>query len=68
MEPDGSGGYFIRFAGHAGFSYRLERTPDLSQSIPWPIILTTNAPTSGLIEFHDASPPAGQSFYRVRQP
>ena len=63
VAPDGSGGYFIRFAGHAGFTYRLQRAASLSG--PWPTIATNTAPASGLLEFHDTSPLPGQAFYRV---
>jgi hypothetical protein len=66
FAPDGTGGYFIRFAGHAGFAYRLERDTSLTGS--WPTIATTNAPASGLVELHDPSPLTGQAFYRAASP
>ena len=66
LAPDGGGGYFIRFAGHADLSYRLLRASDPSG--PWPGIATNSAPPSGLVEFHDTLPPPDRAFYRVRCP
>lgn len=66
LLPDGNGGYFLRFAGHAGFTYRLERATNLTGS--WPTIDTQTAPASGIVELHDPSPPAGQAFYRTASP
>jgi hypothetical protein len=64
--PDGSGGYFIRCAGHAGYTYQLQRTPNVTG--PWSAIATNSAPPSGLVEFHDLFPLTGQGFYRVLAP
>ena len=66
LTPDGMGGYSIRFAGHAGLAYRLQRAPGVTG--PWPDIATNTAPVSGLVEFHDATPLPGQAFYRTVQP
>jgi len=66
IVPDGSGGYFIRFKGIPELTYRLQRAADLSG--PWPAIATNTAPPSGLLEFHDTTPLAGQAFYRTVQP
>jgi hypothetical protein len=66
FAPDSSGGDFIRFAGHAGFTYQLERAPSVTG--PWANIATNVAPPSGLVEFHDTNAPPGQAFYRVVQP
>jgi hypothetical protein len=66
IVPEGSGGYFIRCAGHAGFIYRLQRDTSLTGS--WPTIDTQTAPASGLVEFHDTPPLPGQAFYRTASP
>ena len=65
VEPDGAGGYFLRFNGIPGTAYRFERATTLTG--PWdPSVQVQTAPTSGRVEFRDASPPPGQAFYRVR--
>jgi hypothetical protein len=66
IEPDGGNGYFIRFTGGPGFTYRLERAEHLTG--PWPDLATNTAPAAGLVEFHDPTPPAGGAFYRTVQP
>jgi hypothetical protein len=66
FTADGSSGYFVRFAGHAGFNYRLLRATAVTG--PWFSIATNTAPASGLVEFHDISPLPGQAFYRTLTP
>jgi hypothetical protein len=66
LAPDGSGGFFIRCAGRAGLSYRLQRAA--SVGAPWSGIATNTAPPSGYLEFHDSTPLAGQAVYRAVQP
>ncbi len=66
LASDGSGGYFIRYDGFPGYSYRLLRAASLSG--PWPAIATNTAPPSALLEFHDTSPLPGQACYRTVQP
>lgn len=66
ITADGTSGYFLRFAGHAGFTYRLLRAPSVTG--PWSSIATNTAPASGLVEFHDASPLSSQAFYRALTP
>jgi hypothetical protein len=66
LERDGTGGYFIRFDGFPGYTYQLQRAGRVTG--PWPAIATNTVPPSGLIEFHDTSPPPGQSFYRTVRP
>jgi hypothetical protein len=58
-------GYFLRFTGIPGVSYDLQRAPSLSG--PWTTIATIVAPASGFVEYHEATPPPGQSFYRTAQ-
>jgi hypothetical protein len=66
LEPDGSAGYFIRFNGGPGFTYRLQRAAIVTG--PWLGVSTNTAPVSGLIEFHDTNPPPDGAFYRTAQP
>jgi len=66
IQPDGSGGYFIRFKGSPGSAYRLQRAPALYGH--WTTIATQPAPCSGMMEFWDQFPPPGQAFYRTAQP
>ena len=66
IEPDGSGGYFIRFSGVPGSDYRLQRAPNVKG--PWTTSAPEVAPASGLVEFWDLFPPPNQGFYRTVQP
>jgi hypothetical protein len=66
IEPDGSGGYFLRFDGVPGSSYRLQRAASLTG--PWTPSSSQIAPASGLLQFWDVFPPPGQGFYRSVQP
>jgi hypothetical protein len=66
IEPDGSPGYFIRFSGVPGTTYRLQHAPALAG--PWDSSAPQAAPASGRVEFRDISPAPGQTFYRVVQP
>ena len=66
IVPDGSGGYFLRFTGAPDVTYRVERAP--SPAGPWDNTLATlSAPASGLVEFHDTTPPPAHAFYRTAQ-
>ena len=66
LEPDGSGGYFIRFEGAPGLTYRLQRASSVTG--PWYTIDTQTAPASGLIEYHETTPLPGAAFYRTVTP
>ena len=66
IQPDGFGGYFLRFRGVPGSDYRLQRAPNLGG--PWATSSSQTAPASGLLEFRDIFPPPGQAFYRAVQP
>ena len=65
IVSDGSGGYFIRAQGSPNFTCQLQRAPGLSG--PWSTNAPQTAAASGLIEFHDPTPPPGQGFYRTFQ-
>jgi hypothetical protein len=66
IAPDGSGGYVIRFSGTPGLTYRVERAPTVTGG--WSTVSTQTAPGSGLLEYHETAPPAGEAFYRTAQP
>ncbi len=66
LAPDGSSGYFLRFTGAPEIIYRLQRAPNVTG--PWSDIATNTAPASGLIEYHETTPPPGAAFYRTAQP
>ena len=66
LAPDGSGGYYLRFTGIPIATYRVLRAGSLMAT--WETAATLIAPPSGLVEFHDITPPAGQAFYRTAQP
>lgn len=66
LAPDGSNGYFLRFTGAPDVRYRLQRAPSVTG--PWSTLATNTAPASGLIEYHETTPPPGAAFYRTAQP
>jgi T5SS/PEP-CTERM-associated repeat protein len=66
IERDGSGGYFLRYTAAPAVRYRLQRAASVTG--PWSDLATNTAPASGLVEFHETSPPPGQAFYRTVQP
>ena len=66
LALDDGGGCFIRFNGEPGADYRVERATSVMG--PWTHLSTLIAPASGLLEYHDVSPPPGQAFYRTSQP
>jgi len=66
IERDGSGGYFLRYTAAPAVRYRLQRAASVTG--PWSDLATNTAPASGLVEFHETTPPPGQAFYRTAQP
>jgi hypothetical protein len=66
IERDGSGGYILGFNGVPTVAYRMQRAPSVSG--PWSDLVTNTAPASGLIEYHETSPPPDATFYRPVQP
>ena len=66
IERDGSGCFFIRHTGVPTVTYRLQRAASVTG--PWSNLATNTAPASGLIEYHEITPPPGQAFYRALQP
>jgi hypothetical protein len=50
------------FAGIPGYSYSIERSPDL---INWTVIWTTNMPAGGVFQFTDSSALPQDAFYRL---
>ena len=65
VKPD-DGGYILRFSGVPGSDYRLQRAASVTG--PWSDLATNTAPASGLIEYHETTPPPGKSFYRSVHP
>ena len=57
---------FIHHTGVPDFTYRLQRAGSLAG--PWFDVATNTAPASGLIEYHETTPPPGGAFYRTAQP
>ena len=66
LTVDGSGGYFLRFTGAPDVTYRLQRAPSVTG--PWSALVTNTAPATGLIEYHETTPPPGAAFYRTVTP
>jgi hypothetical protein len=66
LASDGSGGYVISFKGIPDLTYRLQRAQSVTG--PWETITTATAPASGLIEYHESTPPRDAAFYRAVQP
>lgn len=62
ITSTGSSNYVIELKGVPDLTYRLERAPSVTG--PWSTIATELTPASGLIEFHEMSPPSDVSFYR----
>ena len=66
IERDSGGGFFIRYTGVPDSTYRLQRATSLTG--PWTSSAPQTAPVSGLVEFHEPSPPPGPAFYRTVTP
>ena len=66
FADNGGGRRWLRFRGVPTMSYRLQRAP--ASTGPWIPLDTLTAPASGLLEYHDATPPPSQAFYRTVQP
>ena len=66
IESDGAVGYYIRFTGVAGVSYRLQRATNVTG--PWASSSPQTALASGQVLFWDFLPPPGQGYYRISQP
>jgi hypothetical protein len=56
-------GFRLRFAGDAGRTYRIERSPDLAP--PWTTLDTLVVSLPGLLEYQDTIPPPQTAFYRI---
>jgi hypothetical protein len=66
IARDGSSGLFIRITGAPDVTYRLQRAASVTG--PWSGFATNIVPASGLIEYHETTPPPDQAFYRTVQP
>jgi hypothetical protein len=63
ITRDGSGGYFLRWRGIPGLTYRLLRAATPTGS--WSTLASTTAPGSGDMAYQETSPFPGRAFYRV---
>jgi hypothetical protein len=68
---------FVRYTGAPDVTYRLQRATsvtgawtDLASNTTSTLrsTATEDGPASGLIEFHETTPPPGHSCYRTVQP
>ncbi|HWB04295.1 MAG TPA: hypothetical protein VG796_14800 [Verrucomicrobiales bacterium] len=66
IDPDGSGGYFVRFSGPPKETYRIQRATSLSG--PWSDLAILTTSESGRVEYHDTLAPPDRSFYRTALP
>jgi hypothetical protein len=62
IPPFNTGAVNLRFHGTSGTVYHLDRSTNLSA---WSSIDTKTAPANGIINYQDATPPAGRVYYRV---
>jgi hypothetical protein len=53
--------WIVRFDGHGGWNYTLERTTGF---VNWTFVTSANG-TDGVVQLSDDNPPAAQAFYRV---
>jgi autotransporter-associated beta strand protein len=58
----------MRFAGIPGYAYEIQRATNLTPPVAWTTLHSTNAPTEGLFDFIDLTPPVGSAYYRTAQP
>jgi hypothetical protein len=56
-------GFLLRFPGHAGVTYTVQRSPNVTAG--WATLQILYPNTSGTLEFEDEKPPPGQAFYRI---
>ncbi len=54
----------VNFAGIPGYSYSVQRSTNVDFS-SFDVVLTTNAPDTGVFQFFDATPPQPLAFYRL---
>jgi hypothetical protein len=59
-------GFRVSFAGRPGLAYTVQRAPAITG--PWATLATVVVDDSGTGSYLDASPPAGQAFYRATYP
>ena len=55
----------LNFAGIPGYSYSVIRSTNVT-FVPFNIIWTTNAPSSGVFDYTDTSAPSPSAFYRLQ--
>jgi hypothetical protein len=65
-RADNLGGYIVRLATYPASTNELQQQSQITGT--WETIATQIAPLSGLLQFHDSSPPSPRAFYRIAQP
>jgi pectin methylesterase-like acyl-CoA thioesterase len=60
-----SGTVILDFAGIPSYSYSVQRSTNVNFN-PFDIVWTTNAPSNGLFQFIDVTPPQPTAFYRLQ--
>ena len=55
----------VHSAGIPGYPYLIQRSTNL---VNWTTLICTNAPSAGLFDFTDTSPPPSSGYYRTTQP
>jgi hypothetical protein len=55
----------IKYQGIAGRTYRIERSPDLTD---WSLVATVTATTTGAVTWTDTNPPQPSAFYKLAFP
>ena len=55
----------LRFAGIPGFTYHVERTPNMTAPVSWSDLGSIVVPANGIAEFVDTAAPVGSAFYRT---
>ena len=61
-----NGAVALKFAGIQNYRYDVERATDVTFKQNRTVLLTTNAPASGLFSITDTDPPAPMAYYRLR--
>ncbi len=59
------GSVTVHCAGIPGYPYLIQRSTNL---VNWTTLASTNAPSAGLFDFTDTSPPPSSAYYRTAQP
>jgi hypothetical protein len=58
----GYAGYLLRYCGVPGSRCEWQRSTNLTD---WAVLSAVTIPSHGVVEFHDAAPPATTAYYRA---